>query len=128
MARFDPAGSQPTPIIHGHRLKRPARFAEAGVQIVAALLSLAGSGAPTLAAPWQPLPSSSGAEHGISGTVDSPRGVPLTLGQQTSRHLVLSLGKRQLLVVDDGEVVRRFPVAVGMPGWETPSGQFKVLE
>ncbi|WP_311133742.1 MULTISPECIES: L,D-transpeptidase family protein [unclassified Synechococcus] len=44
------------------------------------------------------------------------------------RNLVLLRGKRQLLVLENGRELRRFPVAVGMPGWETPVGQFAVIE
>jgi L,D-transpeptidase ErfK/SrfK len=44
------------------------------------------------------------------------------------RKLVLLRGKRQLLVLDNDRELRRFPVAVGMPGWETPVGRFAVIE
>lgn len=32
-----------------------------------------------------------------------------------------------LRLLENGKELRRFPVAVGMPGWETPLGQFQVL-
>lgn len=35
---------------------------------------------------------------------------------------------RLLLVLDNGLERHRYPVAVGMPGWETPVGQFEVIE
>jgi hypothetical protein len=44
------------------------------------------------------------------------------------RKLVLLRGKRQLLVLENERELRRFPVAVGMPGWETPVGRFAVIE
>ena len=44
------------------------------------------------------------------------------------RQLVLLRGKRQLLVLENDRELRRFPVAVGMPGWETPVGRFAVIE
>ena len=44
------------------------------------------------------------------------------------RELVLDRRRRQLVVLDDGMEVRRFSVAVGKPGWETPVGQFQVME
>jgi lipoprotein-anchoring transpeptidase ErfK/SrfK len=44
------------------------------------------------------------------------------------RSLVLHRGKRQVVVVENGRELRRFPVAVGMPGWETPLGRFQVIE
>ena len=41
---------------------------------------------------------------------------------------MLDRRSRQLRVVQAGQVLRRFPVAVGRPGWETPVGRFQVLE
>ena len=43
------------------------------------------------------------------------------------RALVLDRKRRQLSLLENGRVVRRFPVAVGMPGWETPVGRFQVV-
>jgi L,D-transpeptidase ErfK/SrfK len=43
-------------------------------------------------------------------------------------ELVLDRRRRLLLVMADGRELRRFPVAVGMPGWETPVGRFAVIE
>ena len=42
--------------------------------------------------------------------------------------LVLDRRRRLLTVFENGRPLRRFPVAVGMPGWETPVGTFRVLE
>ncbi|MCT0226174.1 L,D-transpeptidase family protein [Synechococcus sp. CS-1328] len=44
------------------------------------------------------------------------------------RELVLDRRQRRLLVLENGQEIRRFPVAVGMPGWETPVGRFEVME
>lgn len=44
------------------------------------------------------------------------------------RELVLDRRRRQLVVLENGAPLRRFPVAVGMPGWETPVGRFAVIE
>ena len=49
-------------------------------------------------------------------------------GQGSQRELVLDRRHRQLLVLDNGVEVRRFSVAVGKPGWETPVGHFQVIE
>lgn len=40
---------------------------------------------------------------------------------------MLDRQRRELSLVENGRLVRRFPVAVGMPGWETPVGRFQVL-
>lgn len=44
------------------------------------------------------------------------------------RSLVIHRSKRQVVVIEDGRELRRFPVGVGMPGWETPLGRFQVIE
>jgi lipoprotein-anchoring transpeptidase ErfK/SrfK len=44
------------------------------------------------------------------------------------RELVLDRRRRMLRVLENGRELRRFPVAVGMPGWETPVGRFEVIE
>ena len=49
-------------------------------------------------------------------------------GKPSKRELVLDRRRRQLVVLDDGMEVRRFSVAVGKPGWETPVGHFRVME
>ncbi|GDX75403.1 hypothetical protein LBMAG41_04790 [Cyanobium sp.] len=43
------------------------------------------------------------------------------------RAVILDRQRRLLSLMENGRVVRRFPVAVGMPGWETPVGRFQVL-
>jgi lipoprotein-anchoring transpeptidase ErfK/SrfK len=42
--------------------------------------------------------------------------------------LVLDRRRRLLRVLEGDREVRRYPVAVGMPGWETPVGEFSVIE
>jgi lipoprotein-anchoring transpeptidase ErfK/SrfK len=44
------------------------------------------------------------------------------------RELVLDRRNRHLMVLENGRELRRFPVAVGRPGWETPVGRFAVIE
>lgn len=57
------------------------------------------------------------------------RGVEVVTATPTStRELVLDRRRRQLLVLEQGQELRRFPVAVGRPGWETPEGRFRVQE
>jgi lipoprotein-anchoring transpeptidase ErfK/SrfK len=41
---------------------------------------------------------------------------------------VLDRTHRQLRLLEEGKLLRRYPVAVGMPGWETPVGSFAVIE
>ncbi len=61
----------------------------------------------------------------------SPRNAPHAVDPAVPPHqreLVLDRRRRRLVVIENGKPVRRFPVAVGMPGWETPVGRFAVLE
>ena len=51
-----------------------------------------------------------------------------SVSHSAGRELVLDRRARLLLVLEDGRELRRFPVAVGRPGWETPVGQFQVIE
>ena len=43
-------------------------------------------------------------------------------------HLVLKLRERRVYVYQNDRVQARYPVAIGKPGWETPVGNFKVLD
>ena len=70
------------------------------------------------------------------GGTPSPGGLPLgapsldhpTVEAPPPTTLVLDRRRRLLTVLENGRELRRFPVAVGMPGWETPVGTFRVLE
>ncbi|MCX5951301.1 MAG: L,D-transpeptidase family protein, partial [Cyanobacteria bacterium] len=76
---------------------------------------------------------------GSQGTAPVPGAVPQvplaplvpdapTVAPPGPVSLVLDRRRRLLTVVEKGLPLRRFPVAVGMPGWETPVGTFRVLE
>ncbi|MEB3279271.1 MAG: L,D-transpeptidase [Lyngbya sp.] len=51
----------------------------------------------------------------------------LPLGKPKIR-LVLRLGQRRVFVYRNDQQVASYPVAVGKPGWETPTGQFQVIQ
>ena len=42
--------------------------------------------------------------------------------------LSLDLSQRQLVVSEGGVIKKKYPVAVGRSGWETPTGQFKIQQ
>jgi len=46
---------------------------------------------------------------------------------KTDRKLVVDLSDRQVTLYKNTEVVGRYPIAVAMAGWETPKGNFQVL-
>ena len=50
---------------------------------------------------------------------------PVALVHQT--ELVVDLSDRQLSLYQDGMLQSRFEIAVGKAGWETPSGNFSVI-
>jgi len=53
---------------------------------------------------------------------------PASVESPPPTTLVLDRSRRLLTVFENGRPLRRFPVAVGMPGWETPVGTFQVME
>lgn len=54
--------------------------------------------------------------------------VPQELRQQPGLQVVMLRERRRLLLLESGALRQSFPVAIGMPGWETPTGRFKVLQ
>jgi L,D-transpeptidase ErfK/SrfK len=83
-------------------------------------------------------PSPAAAAPGVRATVAPPASPsappatapsPAATGPATplDRALILDRQRRLLSLLENGRLVRRFPVAVGMPGWETPVGRFQVL-
>ncbi|BCX12460.1 MAG: hypothetical protein KatS3mg067_1398 [Thermosynechococcus sp.] len=53
--------------------------------------------------------------------------LPVALATPPLR-LEISLSRRQLTLYQGHTPLRRYPVAVGRPGWETPIGQFQVRQ
>jgi lipoprotein-anchoring transpeptidase ErfK/SrfK len=41
-------------------------------------------------------------------------------------RLELNLSQRRVTLFKDGKAFKSYPVAVGRPGWETPTGNFKI--
>ena len=54
--------------------------------------------------------------------------LPQDLRGKSNRHVVMLPGRRRVFLLDNGNLRNAFPVAIGMPGWETPSGRFEVLQ
>jgi len=81
--------------------------------------------APALSAPALPAPAPSAPGVRAPGL---PAQAPAGVVAPPSTALVLDRSRRLLTVFENGRPLRRFPVAVGMPGWETPVGSFRVLE
>jgi L,D-transpeptidase ErfK/SrfK len=91
--------------------------------------------APTPAVDRSPAPAASvlGGGFRLSApfrpVAERPGQVAARLEQEPApRELVLDRRSRQLRVLENGQELRSFPVAVGRPGWETPVGRFAVME
>ena len=54
--------------------------------------------------------------------------VPMICANGVGLQLVLDRTHRQLLVLRDGVIRRRYPAAVGTEGWETPAGVSRAPE
>jgi L,D-transpeptidase ErfK/SrfK len=85
------------------------------------------------APPLQAAAASLGDGIGVSAPFHSAERAPEPLAvlleqQPAQRELMLDRRRRELQVLENGQVLRRFPVAVGRPGWETPVGRFEVIE
>mgnify|MGYP005695162631 CR=1 FL=1 len=46
--------------------------------------------------------------------------LPQDLREQSSRRVVMLPGRRLLFLLENGNLGNAFPVAIGIPGWETP--------
>ena len=50
--------------------------------------------------------------------------LPQDLRDQNNRHVVMLRGRRRLFLLHNSNLRHAFPVAIGMPGWETPHRTF----
>ena len=51
-----------------------------------------------------------------------------TTATRTETRLLLNLKKRRVFVYQGQKIIASYPVAIGRPGWETPTGQFRVIQ
>lgn len=63
----------------------------------------------------------------------APTAVPATTTATTTpkpleRRLVLNLQQRKVYVYEGDKAIASYPVAIGKKGWETPKGNFKVIQ
>lgn len=54
--------------------------------------------------------------------------LPQDLREQNRCHVVMLRGRRRMFLLENGNLRKIFPVAIGMPGWEIPTGRFEVLQ
>jgi lipoprotein-anchoring transpeptidase ErfK/SrfK len=53
---------------------------------------------------------------------------PYTAPLVMNRRLVLKLRERRVYLHEGNQVLASYPVAIGKKGWETPTGDFKVIQ
>lgn len=58
----------------------------------------------------------------VSGSVDQ-RMLDAMVGR-----IVVNIGQRKLRLIQDGTVVKEYRIAVGMPGHDTPTGEYEIIE
>ncbi|MFM7474691.1 MAG: L,D-transpeptidase [Microcystis aeruginosa] len=54
--------------------------------------------------------------------------LPATTVTRTETRLLLNLKKRRVFVYQGQKIIASYRVAIGRPGWETPTGQFRVIQ
>src|SRR5579862_3260110 len=62
-------------------------------------------------------------EHGRSVHIDNQHIAPCDI----SDGILVNLPQRMLFYYKDGKLVKSYPVAVGKPDWETPTGAFSII-
>lgn len=55
-----------------------------------------------------------------------PNNFPTTVTKVT--HLEISLSRRQVTLYQENRPIKSYPVAIGRRGWETPKGDFQVIQ
>ncbi|TAD80501.1 MAG: L,D-transpeptidase [Oscillatoriales cyanobacterium] len=92
---------------------------------------------PLLTGPWQQ-PIVRTAQPSLPGLGQHDPHIPLPAPevvqpvqpsvQQSAQQLVLRLRERRVYLYEGDRPVRSYPVAIGRAGWETPTGQFQVIQ
>jgi len=52
----------------------------------------------------------------------------LPVPDEQTIHLVIRLSERRVYVYEQDQVVKSYPIAIGRSGWETPTGEFEVIQ
>ncbi|MGB7565268.1 MAG: L,D-transpeptidase, partial [Prochlorococcaceae cyanobacterium] len=62
----------------------------------------------------------------VPATGVPPRANPPVAAVTSTKVIILSLGRREISLKNDGKTVGSWPVVIGAPGTPTPTGSFKV--
>ena len=67
-------------------------------------------------------------EFFLNPPISPVNSLPTTTVTRTETRLLLNLKKRRVFVYQGQKMIASYPVAIGRPGWETPTGQFRVIQ
>jgi lipoprotein-anchoring transpeptidase ErfK/SrfK len=94
------------------------------VPLRAAEPATASAVAPAVAPPS--IPPATTAPLPLPATAVPPRANPPVAAVTSTKVIILSLGRREISLKNDGKLVGSWPVVIGAPGTPTPTGSFKV--
>jgi hypothetical protein len=70
-----------------------------------------------------------GSGSSMNGTARSATdALPAEAASDEGLHLVLNVAANRLFVYENGERIRAYTVSVGLPGYETPAGEYRIRE
>lgn len=64
----------------------------------------------------------------LNPPVSPVNSLPATTATRTETRLLLNLKKRRVFVYQVQKIIASYPGAIGRRGWETPTGQFRVIQ
>ena len=67
-------------------------------------------------------------EFFLNPPISPVNSLPTTTVTRTETRLLLNLKKRRVFVYQGQKIIASYPVAIGRRGWETPTGQFRVIQ
>ena len=67
-------------------------------------------------------------EFFLNPPISPVNSLPATTVTRTETRLLLNLKKRRVFVYQGQKIIASYRVAIGRPGWETPTGQFRVIQ
>jgi lipoprotein-anchoring transpeptidase ErfK/SrfK len=67
-------------------------------------------------------------EFFLNPPVSPVNSLPATTVTRTETRLLLNLKKRRVFVYQGQKIIASYPVAIGRRGWETPTGEFRVIQ
>jgi lipoprotein-anchoring transpeptidase ErfK/SrfK len=83
------------------------------------------------AAPAQANPATRSSTVAVTVPALPPLGEPepfLPTPNERAIQLVIRLSERRVYVYDREQVITSYPIAIGRSGWETPTGEFEVIQ